>query len=363
MPYVKVGATKTVSAVMRYCEEEKLENREVGEPVKEREGLVVGGVDCNPETAMQEFKASRICWDKDKGVQAHLVVQSFEGEEVAPDKANELGQEFARKYAPGHQAVVYTHTDADGGNTHNHIVINSVRLEDGMKFKAHDCLYKARELSDTIAKEHGLSIIEEHEKAQVRYHRAEQALMKKGITPWKDEIRNSVDEAAKRCQSMDEFKTELAKDGIAVHEHGEKAKNRITYENADGKKVRSTRLGAAYEWEGLNREFSKQREYIRSREFDGRESAVRTAVQRFGTDHDNTETAGQNQRTDAIDSQIEQREQKALRIGQQRKEAERAQQLARERARQIEEQQRLVRERQLLLERTLERSRGHDLEF
>src|SRR5699024_1922177 len=74
-------------------------------------------------------------------------------------KADPIGQELADKIAPGHETVVYTHTDKE--HTQNHLVINSVNIENGNKYNAHVKaeLYHIREASDNHCKQNELSIV------------------------------------------------------------------------------------------------------------------------------------------------------------------------------------------------------------
>ena len=55
MAYVKVGSHASASACLTYGEYKDGERRE---------GVEVGGVNCTPETAKQEFRAARVMWQK-----------------------------------------------------------------------------------------------------------------------------------------------------------------------------------------------------------------------------------------------------------------------------------------------------------
>ena len=69
MAYVKVGSHGSATACLTYGEYKD---------GQQREGVVVGGVDCRPSAAKEEFKAVRFLWNKENGVQAHTVIQSFD---------------------------------------------------------------------------------------------------------------------------------------------------------------------------------------------------------------------------------------------------------------------------------------------
>ena len=252
MAYNAVSTTKNAIAAMRYGEHEK--------------SVIRGGVDCPPdtETACRLFKADRVMWNKDSGIQAHILIQSFKGDECTPEEANRIGQELAKRVAPGHRAMVYTHQEAQGGNIHNHIVISAVNHEKGKKLDGHGILYKSRNESNEICKEHGLSIIQE-KKAELRYTMAEQGIIDKGGRSWKNDIREAVEDGMKQCRSLDEFKAHLKEYGITIHERGSKQTDsgkQWTYcMEHEGKevKVRAAKLGEAYTLESVGRSLSRER--------------------------------------------------------------------------------------------------------
>ncbi|WP_342341582.1 relaxase/mobilization nuclease domain-containing protein [Carnobacterium mobile] len=57
--------------------------------------------------------------------------------------------------------AIYTHTDKD--HVHNHIVINSVNMDTGLKFQAHGvaAIEEVKQLNDAICLNHGLTVPEE----------------------------------------------------------------------------------------------------------------------------------------------------------------------------------------------------------
>lgn len=252
MAYNAVSTTKNAIAAMRYGEHEK--------------SVIVGGVDCpsDTETAIKLFKADRIMWNKNSGIQAHIVIQSFKGNECTAEEANRIGQELVRRIAPGHRAMVYTHQESEGGNIHNHIVICAVSHENGKKLDGHGLLYHARNQSDELCKEHGLSLIEER-KAEVRYTMAEQAMIDKGQKSWKNDIREAVEEGKAKCRSLEEFKDHLHEHGITIHERGSKkeqgGKSWTYYTQHEGKevRVRAAKLGESYSRDSVMQELSREK--------------------------------------------------------------------------------------------------------
>ncbi|MGI8382911.1 relaxase/mobilization nuclease domain-containing protein [Priestia megaterium] len=239
MATIKLSTTKNANALLKYAE---------------KRAEVSNSLDCDVDYARNQFKATREIWGKSGGIQAHHVIQSFKPDEVDPQQANKIGLQLAEKLAKGHEVAVYTHTDKD--HIHNHIVINAVNYEDGRKFHAHgqEAIDRFRDVSDQLCKEHGLSIVEERS-ADVRYTLAEQSLLEKGESSWKDEIRMAIDQAKEQTASFEEFQEHLKEQGIQATLRG---KN-ITYEHLESnKKVRGTKLGLAYEKETILHGFERQ---------------------------------------------------------------------------------------------------------
>ena len=233
---MKVSTTKTAASALRYGEHEK--------------GVVRGGVDCPADTemAIKLFEADRVMWNKDSGLEAHIIIQSFEGRECSAEEANKIGQELAKKVAPGHRAMVYTHQKSEGGNIHNHIVICSVNQNDGRKLDTYGMLWKSRKESNELTNARGLSDITERV-AGLRYTQAEKGLVEKGEFSWKDNIREVIDNAKLECKSETEFKSYLAEHGITINERNSKREESgksWTYYHPNGGKVRGVKLGEDY---------------------------------------------------------------------------------------------------------------------
>ena len=251
MAYVKVGSHASASACLTYGEYKDGERRE---------GVEVGGVNCTPETAKQEFRAARIMWDKEDGLQCHTVIQSFDDcDGLTPQRANELGRETARRLAPGHQAVVFTHMDGKGGKTHNHIVINAVSVEDGKKLNTRGFLNDARRVSNEISRENGLHVITERTRG-TRFTQAEQGLADRGVQSWKDELREVVEVARDSCRSMEQFRTKLEGYGVRISERTRKRDGETgwTYQHPNGMKCRAAKLGEDYTPQAIARTMAQQ---------------------------------------------------------------------------------------------------------
>ncbi|MBZ8135526.1 relaxase/mobilization nuclease domain-containing protein, partial [Afifella sp. IM 167] len=228
MATIQLGNTKVASKLISYAEK-RAEER--------------SGIDCPPEYAKAQFKATRELWGKTDGIQAHHIIQSFKPGEVSPGQANEIGRELASVLAKGHEVAIYTHADKD--HIHNHIVINAVSYEDGKKYQLHgkEAIEKVREASDHLCLERGLSVVEEPS-AEVRYTLAEKSLVEKGKDSWKDEIRQIIDHVKGNVQSLEELADKLKEYGIET----KITPKNISFKHPDYERfVRGTKLGLAYE--------------------------------------------------------------------------------------------------------------------
>ena len=219
----------------------------------EKRATVASGINIMAATSKPQMAATRNLFGKNDGIQAHHLVQSFRPGEVSAQKANEIGKELAEFVAPGHEIMIYTHTDKR--HIHNHIVINSVNTENGRKYHSDRAdLYNIRDKSDEICLKHGLSIVKEEDKADRRYTRAELSMLNKGESSWKEEIRQAVEAVAISAENFDDFQTDLKEyHNIHVKVRGKE----FTYQHPHGKKrkVRGKRLGNLYTKDELTDRF------------------------------------------------------------------------------------------------------------
>lgn len=135
------------------------------------------------DNALQTFE--RLAWEFGSGellrgnaktadgkpILAWHLVQSFDGEEVPPQQANEIGRKLAEELFPNFPAVISTHTNTE--NIHNHIAFCAWNF-DGKKYNYdHEAYDKIRSTSDRLCEEYGLRVLE---------HTQERKLVS-----WKDE--------------------------------------------------------------------------------------------------------------------------------------------------------------------------------
>lgn len=121
--------------------------------------MLIDGVNCSPESALEEFEFVKLRFHKPDGRQYYHIIQSFApDDDLTPETAHEIGLRFAEAF-PGFQIVVATHVNTD--HIHNHLIMNSVSYENGRKFhQTRDEMLEVKEYSNQLCFAYGLSTTE-----------------------------------------------------------------------------------------------------------------------------------------------------------------------------------------------------------
>lgn len=172
--------------------------------------MYVSGVNCNPNTAVQQMQDTKKRYNKEGGIISYHLIQSFEGKEVTPEKCHELGLQYAKEiFGDDYEFVVATHSNTD--NVHNHIVINSVSFKSGNKFYSNrETKDFIRITSDFICKENGLSVLSTPWKYKGYYK-----LYAKN-NPYMQLVKKDIDDAISSSYSYKGFKTRLENQGYFI---------------------------------------------------------------------------------------------------------------------------------------------------
>lgn len=246
MATTKLGNSKSASRSINYAESR---------------AVAMSGLNVDITYAKSSFKAIRAVFGKESGVQVHTIIQSFSHEEskkLGADKINEMGKSLAERVASEYQVAIYTHDDKE--HIHNHIVINAVHPDTGMKYQSNaKQRYLIKEMNDQVALEHGLEPVERGT-AAVTYSLAEREVLKKGDISWKQQIREAIDFLKKEetITTFNEFRHRLEDDfGIGVKKRGKT----LSYKHPDVKRnIRGNKLGADFDKEELENVFTRHLE-------------------------------------------------------------------------------------------------------
>ena len=189
----------------------------VSNGVKTNQKFYVTGINCNPDTAAVEFNKTKIERGKTKGVLAFHAIQSFKPGECDGDTCHKIGVELAKKmWGDYFEVVVCTHLDKD--HPHNHFVVNSVSFADGRKFDNTRKDYERfSSLSDELARQHGLSVIEE--RSSKGRHYAEWKADQEYKPTIRSSIKEDIDYVISSSESFREFEINLRKMGYEI-KHG-----------------------------------------------------------------------------------------------------------------------------------------------
>ena len=96
-------------------------------------GILVSSVNCSVVTAYEEMALTKKFFHKEDKTLGYHIIQSFKGNEVSPERANQIGKELAEElWGDKFQVVICTHINKE--NVHNHLILNSVSFIDGKKY-------------------------------------------------------------------------------------------------------------------------------------------------------------------------------------------------------------------------------------
>lgn len=187
---------------------------------------LISGVNCVARTAVPEFEAVKKQFRKTEGRGYYHIVQAF-----APDDpldfttAHELGVKLAEHFE-GYQCIVVTHMNT--AHIHNHIIMNSVNFETGMKF--HQSAREMQQVKDycsQLCREYGLSVTE----SKADPFR---------IPTWKRRLTDHIKEAMEQSRTQQEFVAYMNAYGYDVK--WEPHQKYITYTTPENIRCRDSKL-------------------------------------------------------------------------------------------------------------------------
>ena len=228
-------------------------------PKKTGDMKYVTGIGCHtdPEYAYLDFRDSYTLWSKKPFCRASFgekkndvllfhYIQSFKPEECTPELAHKIGVQWVKRvFGSKRPVLICTHDDKQ--HIHNHYAISVFDNEGKRWYMNKTTLRKCRDISDKLAREYGLSFIEEPQYRPTQKY-AEWLARKTG-TSWKAKIADQIDDliADENIRSVDDLVEALRAKGYTVNYN-----KYISVKPPHGKKaVRTFRLGDGYSIECL----------------------------------------------------------------------------------------------------------------
>lgn len=262
-----------------------------------RDEYYLDGLNCDPFSFDKECEQTNAAFHKNQNysdIKSPHYILSFDPRDteesgLTGEKAQAIGLEFAKRFFPGHQALVCTHMDGhnESGNVHVHIVINSVRKLDveQQDFMERPCDsragYKHHQTRDYLtAMQKGIMAIAEREhlhqvdllsptpvkvtereywknrREQEKLDELNEQIVADGMKPrtttyqtQKQYLRDAISEIAATAVSLEEFMSLLMeKYGVKLKE----SRGRFSYLHPDRQKyITGRKLGSHFEKEYL----------------------------------------------------------------------------------------------------------------
>lgn len=267
------GGAPSISAIIKYVTQEEKTNDKL-----------LSGVRCSVETVTEDMLSTKHFYGKTSGRQYKHIVWSLSPDEViSPEEAHAVSLEIVEKSElfKGFEVLVATHVDRD--HLHSHIIVNSVSLADGHKYRhSKKQLNELKKLSDDICLEHGLKVIttKDHEvettlDKPTSYDQYTYAILSEAgkghIDSWVFYIANNIQMAKENASSFDEFEEILHQEGIKVECRNNRKNIVFSIEDEDGdrRKIRGKTLSKYfnddYSKEAINGYFKTQEEHTNDR--------------------------------------------------------------------------------------------------
>ena len=228
---------------------------------KEQKAEIVTGINCSedPESAYIEMK---MCYEHYAGekfhrtskpvgkehLKMHHYVISFKGQEVTPQEADRIAQEWAKEvFGDNFQILIATHIDTN--NIHVHLAVNAFGMNGKRWLDNKSTVKLCREKINAICKKKKLNVIE-NPKYNTRQNYAEWLANRNG-TSWKHKLCDDIDKIVlmEDIHNIDELIKRLAMHGYYVRK-GKYISVRPS-DMVNIRPVRTLRLGDGYGLEEL----------------------------------------------------------------------------------------------------------------
>lgn len=129
-------------------------------PEKTNENVLVGSINCLPETAFEQMMDTKATFGKTDKRQGYHIIISFVPGETTEEIAFDIVERFAKEYLKDEYEAVYA-VHNDKNHMHAHLIFNSVNLVTGAKYEYRKGEWKRRmqPITNKLCKEYNLEIM------------------------------------------------------------------------------------------------------------------------------------------------------------------------------------------------------------
>lgn len=177
---------------------------------------------CSRENAHNEFALTKKQYNSKTKILAHHLIQSFAPNEVSFEEAHQVGKELCERILEGkYEYVLATHIDKN--HIHNHIIFNSIDVEEGKVYHSYYGSYiKIRNQSDKLCEEHHLSVIDLETQKEINEIKKRKFVNwydwnedKKGNS-YKTKLQFDIDRAIKKSLNWEDFLNKMDSYGYEI---------------------------------------------------------------------------------------------------------------------------------------------------
>lgn len=225
-------------------------------PEKTQNGRLIGGMNCQPETAFKQMMDTKKEFGKVDKRQGYHLILSFKEGEVSPDTAYEITQKFVKEYLGSlYEAVYCIHDNTE--HVHSHIIFNSVSFVDGRKYRYEkgDWARDIQPITNRLCEEYGLSTIDiGGGKDEDRDYYKEHNDYRDGKFVWDKMIIRDLDACILQAGDFDEFMELLQNKGYEIKQ----GKHLAVKPPGMGRYRRCKTLGDDYTEESIRRRIEEE---------------------------------------------------------------------------------------------------------
>lgn len=183
-------------------------------PEKTKDGTLVYSHGCSVETADLEMElTARQGTGRGDRIAYHLIQAFAPDDDITPEKALELGKEFAKKVTGGkYEFVVSTHIDKE--HIHNHIIFNAVDYVNHRKYHSDEKdKYRIRDINDEICKDNNLLVLPKYDaRRKFKYTNVH----KEEKNSWQKKLKSAIDDAIRTSETFDDMLYTLEMEGYEI---------------------------------------------------------------------------------------------------------------------------------------------------